>query len=40
MIKKNKSIHLEKFLNFPKKFENLALNENGYNFLKSETYVI
>merc|ERR1711965_150032 len=27
MIKKNKSIHLEKFLNFPKKFENIELNE-------------
>tara|TARA_B100000963_G_scaffold23651_1_gene17679 strand:- start:376 stop:1098 length:723 start_codon:yes stop_codon:yes gene_type:complete len=25
--KKNKSIHLEKFLNFPKKFENLKLSE-------------
>ena len=34
MIKKNKSIHLEKFLNFPKKFENLALNEKWLQLLK------
>jgi isoleucyl-tRNA synthetase len=34
MIKKNKSIHLEKFLNFPKKFENSALNEKWLQLLK------
>jgi isoleucyl-tRNA synthetase len=34
MIKKNKSIHLEKFLNFPKKFENSALNEKWSQLLK------
>ena len=32
--KKNKSIHLEKFLNFPKKFENLALNEKWNELIK------
>ncbi len=32
--KKNKSIHLEKFLNFPKKFENLKLNEKWRELLK------
>jgi isoleucyl-tRNA synthetase len=34
MIKENKSIHLEKFLNFPKKFENSALNEKWSQLLK------
>jgi len=34
MIKKNKSIHLERFLNFPKKFENSALNEKWSQLLK------
>ena len=32
--KKNKSIHLEKFLNFPKKFENLELNEKWNELIK------
>ena len=32
--KKKKSIHLEKFLNFPKKFENLELNEKWIKLLK------
>ena len=32
--KKKKSIHLEKFLNFPKKFENLELNDKWNHLLK------
>jgi len=32
--KKNKSIHLEKFLNYPKKFENLDLNNKWTQLLK------
>jgi len=32
--KQKKSIHLEKFLNFPKKFENLELNEKWIKLLK------
>ena len=32
--KKSKSIHLEKFLNFPKKFENFNLNNKWSNLLK------
>ena len=32
--KKNKSIHLEKFLNFPNKFENLELNKKWTELLK------
>ena len=32
--KKNKSIHLEKFLNFPKKFENLELNNKWLQLIK------
>ena len=34
IIKKNKSIHLEKFVDFPKKFENLKLNEKWLQLLK------
>ena len=32
--KKNKSIHLEKFLNYPKKFENFELNDKWIELLK------
>tara|TARA_Y100001936_G_scaffold189693_1_gene188311 strand:+ start:1 stop:1347 length:1347 start_codon:yes stop_codon:yes gene_type:complete len=32
--KKNKSIHLEKFLDYPKKFENLELNDKWIELLK------
>jgi isoleucyl-tRNA synthetase len=32
--KKNKSIHLEKFIDFPKKFENLKLNEKWIELIK------
>ena len=34
MSKQKKSIHLEKFLSFPKKFENLELNEKWIKLLK------
>ena len=33
-LKKKKSIHLEKFLKFPKKFENLELNNKWLKLLK------
>ena len=32
--KKNKSVHLEKFLNYPKKFENFELNDKWIELLK------
>ena len=32
--KKSKSIHLEKFINFPKKFQNLELNNKWIEILK------
>ena len=31
LFKTNKSIHLEKFLEFPSEFKNEKLNENGKN---------
>ena len=34
VVKKNKSIHLEKFLNFPKNFENSKLNEKWIELIK------
>jgi len=34
ILKKNKSIHLEKFLKFPKKFENIELNEKWVEYVK------
>ena len=34
VVKNNKSIHLEKFLEFPKKFQNFELNEKWFNLLK------
>ena len=34
ILKKNKSIHLEKFINFPKKFENLELNSKWIKLLE------
>jgi isoleucyl-tRNA synthetase len=34
ILKNNKSIHLEKFLKFPKKFENIELNEKWVEYVK------
>ena len=34
ILKNNKSIHLEKFLKFPKRFENIELNEKWVEYIK------